>query len=336
MPRRCEGVPLMTIPHPLLVTRRKATIVSVDFKLLQAEVLWADVLTSVAATELAQLSVVADEFGIIPVVIRSDEGKAYEKNDGASGTMSDWDELTDIPGIPWLPGGYIPLPGDLAFVDIVADSPMIMGSTRAAAVIPSAVDVPVSTPETYTTVAGDTLPVLGTRFGIPWQIIAEWNGIVSPFTVAAGKVLRLTAPVVLPPKPAAVVQSCEAGATAPGGQFATTSTTFVALGPTVSISLVAGQAVTVTISVKMASTTDGQSCFGSFTMVGPGTNLTTADVTACEARGVESGSARWATASRTTKQVAGTGGQYTIVGVYKTSASASAAKFVNSYIVVKP
>lgn len=324
----------MTAPHPLTVTRRKAVVVHVDLVSLLATVLWADMPFIVAATQAVQLATMPDAFGFTPAVIRTDLGKAYVRNAGTTSTIADWDELTDLPDIPWLPGGHNPLSGDLAYIDIVADSPMIIGVSKIP-VATAAEVVPEATPATYTVISGDTLPIIGTRFNIPWQIIAEWNDIVDPFNVTVGQVLRLTAPPPVVP-PIAAVQIPMAGATTPGGQFSTTSTTFTTVaGPTVNINLVTGQAVAVTITVKCASTTDGQSCFASFFMTGPGYNLD-ASVVALEARGVENGSFRWNTSSRTTKQVAGTGGAYTLTAVYKTSLASSAAKFMNPYLIVNP
>jgi LysM repeat protein len=317
------------------VTRRKATIINVDLTTMLATVLWSDTSLVVADSEVLHLTTGPDEFGDIPVVVRSDLGKAYEHNDGEVGDMTDWDELTDLPDIPWLPGGHNPLSGDLAYVDIVADSPMIIGVSKIPVV---EIVVPETTPATYTVLAGDTLPSIGMKFSIPWQIIAQWNSIVDPFIVTTGKVLLLTAPPPVIP-PLAAVQVPSAASTAPGVQFSTKSTIFVPVnGPVVRINLVAGQAVVVTLSVKLVTTTAGvgHGAFASFTMTGPGTNLSSTDVVATESRGVETGAATWSTASRSTKQIAGTGGQYIFTAVYKTSLASSPAIFVNSYLLVQP
>lgn len=47
---------------------------------------------------------------------------------------------------------------------------------------------------TYTVQSGDTLYKIGIKFGIPWQNIALWNNIQSPYYLTVGQVLTLTAP----------------------------------------------------------------------------------------------------------------------------------------------
>lgn len=56
-------------------------------------------------------------------------------------------------------------------------------------VLPEPVVVPVE--GTYTCVAGDTLILIGRKLGVPFLDIANLNGLVDPFTIRAGQVLRV-------------------------------------------------------------------------------------------------------------------------------------------------
>ena len=46
-------------------------------------------------------------------------------------------------------------------------------------------------PNTYVVIAGDTLSLIGSRLGIPWEEIARLNNIVSPYRLQIGQVIRL-------------------------------------------------------------------------------------------------------------------------------------------------
>lgn len=59
---------------------------------------------------------------------------------------------------------------------------------------PSAPSVPAAQPSgsgTYTVVKGDTLSGIGSKVGVAWQTIAANNGIVAPYTIYPGQVLRV-------------------------------------------------------------------------------------------------------------------------------------------------
>lgn len=45
--------------------------------------------------------------------------------------------------------------------------------------------------DTYTVVSGDTLSKVETKTGVAWEIIANLNGIKSPYTITIGQVLKL-------------------------------------------------------------------------------------------------------------------------------------------------
>lgn len=49
-------------------------------------------------------------------------------------------------------------------------------------------------PDFYVVQKGDTLPSIGVRFGIAYQLLAEWNGISAPYLVNPGRVLQLYKP----------------------------------------------------------------------------------------------------------------------------------------------
>lgn len=49
-------------------------------------------------------------------------------------------------------------------------------------------------PDFYVVQKGDTLPSIGLRFGIAYQLLAEWNGISPPYSVNPGRVLQLYKP----------------------------------------------------------------------------------------------------------------------------------------------
>ncbi len=47
------------------------------------------------------------------------------------------------------------------------------------------------TPGTYIVVSGDTLSGIGARLGIDWRTLASLNGLVSPYSLRIGQVIRL-------------------------------------------------------------------------------------------------------------------------------------------------
>lgn len=54
-------------------------------------------------------------------------------------------------------------------------------------------DTPATGYETYTVKSGDTLSAIGKKLNIDWKVIAELNGIKSPYTIYAGQVLKISA-----------------------------------------------------------------------------------------------------------------------------------------------
>lgn len=54
-------------------------------------------------------------------------------------------------------------------------------------------DTPATGYETYTVKSGDTLSAIGKKLKIDWKVIAELNGIKSPYTIYAGQVLKISA-----------------------------------------------------------------------------------------------------------------------------------------------
>lgn len=61
---------------------------------------------------------------------------------------------------------------------------------------------PISPPSgTYTVRSGDTLSGIGFRLGISWQTLANLNGLVSPYTIYPGQVLKTSGSIVPPPIP---------------------------------------------------------------------------------------------------------------------------------------
>lgn len=75
------------------------------------------------------------------------------------------------------PGASTPAPGTLPPVATLAPTP----SAQATEVPPGG---------TYTVQPGDSLSLIGQRLGIPWQMIAEANGIAGPdYVIVPGQVL---------------------------------------------------------------------------------------------------------------------------------------------------
>lgn len=54
-------------------------------------------------------------------------------------------------------------------------------------------DTPATGYETYTVKSGDTLSAIGKKLKIDWKVIAELNGIKSPYTIYVGQVLKISA-----------------------------------------------------------------------------------------------------------------------------------------------
>jgi hypothetical protein len=50
-------------------------------------------------------------------------------------------------------------------------------------------------PNTYVVLSGDTLSKIGYKLNIPWQDLARWNNIHSPYTIYIGQVLLKSDPV---------------------------------------------------------------------------------------------------------------------------------------------
>ena len=60
-----------------------------------------------------------------------------------------------------------------------------------------------TTEVTYTVVRGDTLSAIGARHGVPWQAIAERNGLANPDLIHPGEVFIIPEPTLAPaPAPA--------------------------------------------------------------------------------------------------------------------------------------
>lgn len=54
------------------------------------------------------------------------------------------------------------------------------------------VSVVKAAPRSYTVVHGDTLSGIGAKVGVNWHTIASLNGLVSPYTIYPGNVLKLS------------------------------------------------------------------------------------------------------------------------------------------------
>ena len=65
----------------------------------------------------------------------------------------------------------------------LVDLPVLTGGTAPAPPPPA--------PETYVVQPGDTLSGIGAKVGVPWQSIAQANGINDPNLIYVGQVLRI-------------------------------------------------------------------------------------------------------------------------------------------------
>ena len=56
-----------------------------------------------------------------------------------------------------------------------------------------------TTTQNYVVIAGDTLSDIGIKFGVDWNLIANYNGIDAPYTIYPGQVLKLVTSNVVTP-----------------------------------------------------------------------------------------------------------------------------------------
>jgi LysM repeat protein len=95
-----------------------------------------------------------------------------------------------------------------------------------------------SSGDTYTVKAGDTLSGIGAKLGIPWQTLADLNGIKAPYVITPGQKLKTRKPAGYQPFPGAawfkgnpnspivtamgkrlVAEGCSAYSSGPGSQW---------------------------------------------------------------------------------------------------------------------
>jgi lipoprotein NlpD len=102
----------------------------------------------------------------------------------------------------------------LALVGCAANqpAPIVDWSSPASSPAPAPV-ASASAVDTYRVMRGDTLYAIAFKHGLDYRDLAAWNGIAAPYTIFAGRELRLSAPAHASPPAAPVVASAVAPAT---------------------------------------------------------------------------------------------------------------------------
>jgi lipoprotein NlpD len=113
-------------------------------------------------------------------------------------------EVPVVP-LPTTPPTITPIPTEGPSPVPTAIAPVVQPTTAAPVPLPTAAPTPVAQeaptappsttlPATHTVQRGETLFSIGRRYGVPWQQIAQANGIAAPYQIISGQKLTIPRP----------------------------------------------------------------------------------------------------------------------------------------------